>query len=473
MFRKTPFLKLFFTLVILATFVLPSFSSVVLAENLEETCQIEKIEKECENLSKDDCRVLLEKCAEYLEGKASLIDKDIEQTEAEKATLQNQIYILNSKIEKLDYQIYQNNLMIKDLGYQVGDTEISIVKTNLKIENSKNQLSIILREMYEKDQKSTIEILLGEEELSDFFNDLVALEALNSKNKDLLINIKNLKTQLEGQKQSLDGEKGELESMVQLQNLQKQESATTKKEKNYYLGLTEAEYQKQVQEKEEVEASAAEIRSRIFELIGVPDAPTFGEAYEIAKHVESITGVRPAFLLAVLTQESNIGKNVGQCYLKNKDTGDGVIIYSGKAISKVMKPSRDVSSFLQITKELGRDSYSTPVSCPMSYGWGGAMGPAQFIPSTWMIYRDRLKQILGKPADPWSIKDSFLASALYLSDYGAAKQTYNDEFNAALSYFAGPSWYKSSYKSIYQRDYGYPVMNIAGRLEKEIKILEK
>jgi hypothetical protein len=133
-----------------------------------------------------------------------------------------------------------------------------------------------------------------------------------------------------------------------------------------------------------------------------------------------------------------------------------------------MKPTRDVQPFLIITKELGRDSFSTPVSCPMSYGWGGAMGPAQFIPSTWIIYRDRLRDIIGKPADPWSIKDSFLAAALYLSDYGAAKQTYDGEFNAALSYFAGPSWYKSSYADVYRRDYGYPVMAIVKAYESDI-----
>jgi len=234
------------------------------------------------------------------------------------------------------------------------------------------------------------------------------------------------------------------------------------------LELTEQEYQKYLQEKREVDEKAADIRARIFELIGVPKAPTFGEAYEIAKYVESITGVRPAFLLAVLTQESNIGKNVGQCYLKNPSTGEGEVISTGRKLSRVMKPSRDVGPFLEITKELGRDPYTTPVSCPMSYGYGGAMGPAQFIPSTWMLYRDRLKAITGKPGDPWDIKDAFLASALYLSDFGAAKQTYNGEFNAALSYFAGPAWYKSRYADVYRRDYGYPVMAITKAYESDI-----
>ena len=259
--------------------------------------------------------------------------------------------------------------------------------------------------------------------------------------------------------------------MVKIQTLQREESARIKKTQEYYLGLTEKEYQKQKKEKEEVEKIAAEIRARIFELIGVPKAPTFGEAYEIAKYVERVTGVRPAFLLAVLTQESNIGKNVGQCYLKNPSTGEGVVISSGKKVSRVMKPmglpgrKGDVEDFLKITKELGRDPYNTPVSCPMSFGWGGAMGPAQFIPSTWMIYRDKLKEITGRPADPWNIKDAFLAAALYLADYGAAKKTYNAEWRAAMIYFSGSTNPRYSF-------YGNSVMKIAAGYEADIKAIQ-
>ena len=90
------------------------------------------------------------------------------------------------------------------------------------------------------------------------------------------------------------------------------------------------------------------------------------------------------------------------------------------------------------------------------------MGPAQFIPSTWMIYRDRLKAITGKPGDLWNIKDAFLASALYLSDYGAKKQTYNGEWRAAMIYFSGSTKSKFSF-------YGNSVMKITKRYEADIE----
>ncbi|MDD5144881.1 MAG: lytic murein transglycosylase [Candidatus Pacebacteria bacterium] len=418
-------------------------------------------------------RAKLEQELRDLESLISEYEKDITKTEKEKKTLQNELSVLRTKINKLAAQINQSNVMIKDLNYQIGDTEESITQTSLRIEESKRNLAGILQSIYEQDQRSLLEILLAEEEMSDFFDNVAALEALNAKNREVLAEIKNLKNSLESQKTALDQEKGELERVVKLTAVQKQQSEATQKEKNTYLKMTEAEYQAKLKEKQEAEKRAAEIRTRIFELIGIPEAPTFGEALEIAKYVERITGVRAAFLLAILTQESNIGKNVGQCYLKDSKTGAGVVIKSGNSISKVMSPTRDVPVFLTIAAELERDPYGTPVSCPMSYGWGGAMGPAQFIPATWKVYREEVKGVTGRPADPWLITDAFLAAGFYLADYGAANQTYNGEFNAALSYFAGPNWKSSSYASVYKRDYGNPVMAITKNYEADIAELAK
>ncbi len=445
------FPKIILLSILISAFLLPIF--LVLAEMtpLEEREALE-----------EELRQLEEQIAQY--------EEDIEKTGTEKKTLQNQIYILKSKISKLNLQIYQSNIMIKDLGYQIKDTEGSIEQTSFKIADSRGNLAKILQQIYEEDQKSLIEIFFSEKEFSDFFDNLIQLEALNDKNQELLKDIKNLKVSLESQKESLDEEKINLESVVRLKILQKQEGEVAKKEKDYFLKLTETEYQEYLKKKDEVELKAAEIRSRLFELIGVPEAPTFGQALDIAKYVEGVTGVSPALLLAVLAQESNIGKNVGQCYLKNPITGQGVVIYNGREISRVMKPSRDVSPFLEITEKLGRDSYNTPVSCPMTYGYGGAMGPAQFIPSTWMIYKDKVKEITGKVADPWNIKDAFLAAALYLVDYGAAKQTYDAEWRAAMIYFSGTSR-RTRYNGY--GFYGDSVMKIAAGYEDDIKALEE
>lgn len=469
MFFKKPakILKVIFTLLLLII-VLPVFDVKADIEANSELCDsIDQIDQKCESLSKEECQSLLQDCQKYLQDKSEKINENIDQTQREKQNLQDQIYYLKNRIESLNSQIRQSNLMIRDVSMQVEDTTESINKTTNKIEESEERLEEILRRIYEQDQRSQVEILMSGNNLSDFFDNLMNLQTLNERNKKILQEIKALKRRLQEQKASLTGEKEDLEKTVMMKEMQKQERSESKKNQEHYLQLNQAEYQQYLKEKEETEKKSQAVRERIFELAGTPQAPTFEEAVELARYAEEATGIRPAFLLAVLTQESNIGKNVGQCYLKDPETGSGVEANTEKEIDNVMKPSRDVEPFLSITKELGRDSYSTPVSCPMPSvgGYGGAMGPAQFIPSTWNMYRDKLKNITGEPGDPWSIKDSFLAASLYLTDAGAAKQTHNSEWRAAMIYFSGGT--NPRYKF-----YGDSVMSITKNYESDIELID-
>ncbi len=372
-------------------------------------------------------------------------------------------------------------MMIGDLGLQIKDTESSIDKTSLQVEGIEGRLSSIMRKINEEDYRSLIEILLSEG-LSEFFDNLTAFESLSFETQTLLGEIKSLKATLESQKQSLDGEKQDLEDQVYLQTLQKKQNSDLKSQQEYYLQLTEEQYQQQLKEKQGIEIAAAEIRHRLFELIGVPEGGIeFGKAVEIAQYVERATGVRAAFLLSILAQESmrygKIGENVGQCYLQNINTGDGIRIQSGATAARTMNPTRDVPPFLEIIKALNqakglaRDPLRTPVSCWIPaysygkpYGWGGAMGPAQFLPSTWTMFKDKISNVKGTLGDPWDIKDSFLAAGLYLKDLGAE----SNEFKAAMKYFSGSSW---TWRE--EQTYGNPVIQRAAQYQQEINLLSQ
>jgi membrane-bound lytic murein transglycosylase B len=448
----------------------------VYADDLEQAClQITESNDPCQNMAPSDCRNLLEKCATFYEQESDKIAEDLTKTEQEKKTLQSAVSTLKKKVQNLEYQINQGNLIIKDLALQIGDTQSSIDKISLQIEESKDQISNILRSINEEDQKSSVEILI-EGDLSDFFNNLVYLQGLNSKLRTLLSSTKDLKSYLEEQKVKMDDEKSKTERAVKVQTLQKQENEYNKKQQEGLLKLTEAQYQQQLQQQQETEKKAASIRARIFDLLGVSKAPTFGEAYEIAKYVSNITGVRPALILAVLTQESNIGKNVGQCYIKDTSSGAGVYVKTGAYAPKTMSP-KDITYFLKIISDINqkkglvRDPFSTPVSCVMyqngqPYGWGGAMGPGQFIPSTWAKYGygAKVEAVTGKIGDPWDIKDAFLATAIYLKDAGGTSTS--GEFRAVMNYFSGASWSK------WEEFYGRSVLSIASGYESDINALE-
>ncbi len=430
-------------------------------------CAWEKIEQGEKSLSKEDYRALLEKCKAYYEQKSGELEKDIQKTASDKKTLSNEITTLKSKIKNLDYKISQTSIMIKDLGSQIKSTESSIDQTQTKIQQVQEKLGLTLQLRYEEDQKSTIEILLGEKSLSAFFDNLVALESLNMSIQDLLRDVKGLKDNLETQKTTMDSEKKDLESVVAMSNLQKKESANKKTQQEKFLTLTEKEYQQYLAEQKDAKDKVTKIGNLLFQLLEVPEGGIkFEDAVAMAKTVASQTGVRAAFSLGILWQETRIGQLQGGCFLKDTTTGEGVYIKSGNKAPKTMNPARDAPKFLDLIASLNKanklktDAFSTPVSCCMIqngayFGWGGAMGPAQFIPSTWMLYNEKIEKITGNaPANPWNIRDAFLANSLYLKDLGAGAQTYQKEIKAAMKYFGcTTSWCEINY--------GRPVMTAA------------
>ena len=426
-------------------------SVFITAEDLATQCAtVSESSSGCPNLSSADCKTLLQKCSDYYDQQAEQLAQDITKTSQQKNTLSNQISGLKKKIQSLEAQISQSTVKVKDLNFQITDTKFSIDKTSLKIQDSQDEIANILRSIYEEDKKPSFIVLL-EGDLSDFFGNLAYLESLNSKVSDLLESTKDLQSYLQGQKIKMDGEVDQLQKTIALQGAQKHENEKNKKTQEQYLQLTESQYQLQLQNKQAIEQKAAKIKSMLFQMVGVSKVPTFGEAMEVAKTAANLVNIRPAFLLAIISQESAIGRNVGQCYMTDPATGNGVKISTGASIIRVMKPTRDVQPFIQITTALGREPYKTPVSCwikdyrgGVPYGWGGAMGPAQFIPSTWNLFADRLKSILGQTADPWGIKDSFTASGLYLADLGATAQTAAKESSAASRYYGGSSAYARS-----------------------------
>lgn len=437
-------------LLLVVCFVLADLPAVALAQAGDLGLQCASVSEStegCPNLSSAECRELLQRCADYYDQQSAQLAQDLTKTAQQKSTLQSAISQLKNKIQTLESNIKQSNVMVKDLNIQISDTQDSIDKTSLQIASSQEQIAEILRTVYSEDKKPSFVILL-EGKLSDFFGNLAYLDNLNSRINALLDNTKNLKVYLENQQTKMSDNVDQLQKTIALQTLQKKQNEANKAQQDQYLKLTEAQYQQQLKDKQEAETKSAKIKSALFQMVGVSQVPTFGQALDVAQAVGKLVPIRPAFLLAVISQESAIGRNVGQCILINSETGDGKKVSNGAAVIRVMKPTRDVQPFIQITTSLGRDPYNTPVSCwipdyvrGQPYGWGGAMGPAQFIASTWNLFAGRLKTLLGTTADPWGIKDSFTAAALYLSDLGASAKTMSAEKNAASRYYGGSSAY--------------------------------
>lgn len=375
-----------------------------------------------------------------LELEIAAKQKELDSQKGQSASISRDISVLTTQINKAKLDIKARQLTITKLTGEINQKSSTIETLEEQMVNSKNSLSQILRKTNEIDDLSIVNVVLSSNTLSNFYGDVDSFASLKRSMKVSLDLIKENKTQTETEKDELKKKQdAELDAKAEIENA-KHKVEVSESQKKQLLAVSkdkEKSYQTILADRQK---KAAQIRATLFALRDTSSIP-FGDALVFAEEAQKKTGVRPAFLLAILTQESALGKNVGSCYLTDPITGAGIGAKTGTVIQSVMKPSRDVAPFLEMTKALGRDPYKTLVSCPIAgYGYGGAMGPAQFIPSTWKLFQAKIATTTGhNPPNPWLPEDAFMASALYLADLGAGAGTYTAEKSAACRYYGGGS----------------------------------
>jgi len=392
-----------------------------------------------------------------LEGQLAELQKEIDaqqqilqNKQRESVSLERDIAILNAKIDSAKLSIKARALVIENLNQDIGNKEKTIDGLSAKIDRELASLADLLRKTRELDNFSIAEFALSGSDLSAFFEDLDAFQTIKASLAQSFDELRSTKITTEEEKGSLESKVKEENDLKKIQELEKKRIEQQEAEKKDILKISrgvESVYQKIIKDKEK---SAAQIRAELFALRGSAAIP-FEKAYEYATLVSQKTGVRAALILGIIAEESNLGENVG--------TGNWKVD---------MKAPRDTVPFLDITSRLGLNPDAMPVSKKPWYGYGGAMGPAQFIPSTWILYEDRIATATGhNPPNPWLPEDAFMATGLLMADNGADKKTYAAERLAALRYLAG--WTNAN-KSAYAF-YGNDVMDLAAKYQRQIDIL--
>lgn len=395
-------------------------------------------------------REALEKQLLDLEAEIAAHEATIATLKRQGSSLQSEIKQLNTKVEKLNLQIKAITLSLAKLDQEITVKEGEIKVTEGKIDLNRDALTRALREVYETGHTNLIEVLLEHPTLSSFVGGVNDLLAVQESLASTIDQITELRDELVQSKEVLALKRDDAAALKVYQHKQRQAIEDTKKEKNDLLTVTkgkESAFQEIVKERKK---TAAQIRSRIFELLGGGEL-TFEEAYKFAKFAGEAVGVRPALILAVLDRESALGQNVGRCSYKI-----------------AMHPTRDIPLFLALTSALGINPDTVTVSCANRDGaYGGAMGPAQFIPSTWNLYQAKIAEITGaNPPSPWNSGAAFVATALYLRDAGAKPgATLGEERIAAARYYAGSRWRTHLW------GYGDRVVTRAREFQQDIDLL--
>lgn len=402
----------------------------------------------------------------------------VETKRQERQSLERDIAIIEGEIKQAELGIQARAVAIEQLSDQIGEKEVVIDILTQKQKKQQESLAELVRRSAVLDDYSLVEVLLSKDSFSDFFGEIAVYQNIKQSLNDSLEALHEIRRDTLGEKDELEQKQQTEAEMKLIQELEKGEIEEKEAQKSEILEETkgeEAEYQRILAAQQQ---TAAELRNALFELLGGGGGISLPQAIDLAKYASGKTGVDTALILAILEQETNIGKNLGSCLFTDQSSG-----------RPVMHPTRDEPVYLGIAKNLGFDPYSQKVSCPIyqggvRVGWGGAMGPSQFIPSTWAVYggmvnsgggwvysqsSDAIRRInkSGGPSNPYNNQDAFLATALLLRDNGA-NGTYAGDRLAALRYYAG--WGGASNPA--NAFYGNQVMQRKAKFEGQIRILD-
>lgn len=426
--------------------------------------------------SDQELQAVLAECDKEIAAQQAILD----QNQKQQVSLKQGISDLTASISKSSLQIKAQNAQIKKLGSNINEKQQYITELSAKMDDIKKSIGQIIRRSFASNNSSVIEILLSSSNLSDFFKNSDNYSQINGKLHDLVLELSGVKTTTESEKKDLEDKKAQVEKLKYEQEQTKKLLEGLKKEKQQILDVTkgqETAYKKIIADKERLKN---QIRNRLFRTVGGEEL-TFGEALKVIQPYESTLGVNSALILAVLTQETSvdglIGKNLGKCFYNQSANNANGTVMSGSQIP----------SFLAIMSDLGLNPNTTPVSCPIysDGAYGGAMGPAQFMPKTWFDigtgfgFKNRVGAVIGSEfPSPFENKDSFVGTGLYLKDAQsicktAFSKTWDIWACSAAKYYGGLTLRGSTLSHYMYRSsgYGYQVAQRATQFAKDIDTL--
>lgn len=424
----------------------------------------------CNNPSTAD---IAQACADFAAENKVLaqLQSQLSQQKAKSGSLQKNVNALVSQITATQSKISGEISTINTLSLEISQKQAAIGDLTSQLNRENASMSQLITRTDEINQQGALYVLLSASSISNFYKDLDDFFSIKQSLYATLNTVKKIKSSTETQKQQLQDKQSQALDAKNALLSQKNQLATSQQQVQQLLNSSKSQEQTVTALVAQQQAKVAAIESKLFSFAGgATSAIPFKQAYAYATTASNVTGVPAAFVLAILTQESSLGKNVGTCNRAGDPPSKSYInIMPGPSQRGSGSSSRDdQSAFLQITSSLGLNPNTTPVSCPFGGGWGGAMGPAQFIPTTWLLIAPRVTAALGEAtANPWNARDAIMASAMYLSDRGATTDPTADR-NAACKYYSGRACDGRAPANSF---YGNSVMSLERSIQSDIDYL--
>lgn len=365
------------------------------------------------------------------------LQKRLNQATQKKQSIERSLNSVTTNLSATINAIKSTKAALRDATDTIQRKELEVELLEENIVLKKEMLTALMQEMYFNSDKPLATVMLGEEDFSSALDEATYVSELGEKVQTLLADVKELQDQTQTEREKLEIAKKDNEKLLAEKSRQQQ-------------GLIDdqSEIQDDLKDQEatiaEIEKKMSKLKNELSGLLGKNISTN--DVMEAATIASKATGVRRAFILGELTQESGLGRFTGGCYYKNTR----------------VKPA-DKAAFKTIMDELGYDVNKKKISCSPGFGYGGAMGIAQFMPTTWIGYKSKISSYTGhKPPDPWSVIDGVMGMAIKLANAGATSKS--GEINASKVYYCGSS--RSPYWNTKCNDYARSVQWLAKGYEK-------
>lgn len=343
--------------------------------------------------------------AEQTQNQINDLEKKKKEVEAELAVEQSRLY-------KNQAQISTTRAILNQINADIARKETELRNLEVRAKLNRTMLAEYLRRIYYAGQENDllIQLSLFNGNLNDVLANFDNSVSIKSKIIDALLAIREAKIKTEQTKETLADQQQDKQLVLKTQQVQHVQISNDVQETKVTLA--------------EIQQKISKLRNTLSSFLG--KSYSIDDVVEAVKFASKKTGVRKEFIFAMLDKESDLGRFTGGCTYNKSKMG-----------------SINEGIFKRITNELGYDYKKLKVSCPLSYGIGGAMGVAQFMPTTWgdpdgspVGWRPRISSATGhNPPDPWSLTDGIVGMALKLKAAGADKKS--GERNAAAAYYCG------------------------------------
>lgn len=390
----------------------------------------------------------VKKCKEEIEKEKERKKKKLEEIKEKESAVDRTLKVLDLNIRELNAEIASLNFSIASLEEKIKKLKENIESLDKKLSYQKKTLAFIVRQLYEYDAISWLEIFLGQIKLSDLSQKVEEIQALQKSLFKTIEGIKKVKNIREKEKKTLEKKLKEKLEYKKIQEVSRQSLILRQREQKILLEKLSAARTPLEREMARIEAELSQLRIAMqaiqrYLTSWLGYQPTWAEIFAVVEEVSKITGVRPALLLAVLQMESRFKTSAGF----NAGSPEGNL---KRCLDFRIDDSlcyREKPVFEEICQELGLDKNKVPIS--PTY----AMGPAQVIPTTWRGYQ----RLYPSLKNPWSLHDAVLLMGYILARNGAAS---GNERKALYVYNRSSSYVNDV---LYTANYGWqPVLDVCG-----------